>query len=49
MHADAETRIELASFRECYREVVRTRVERRRRAGEPVPDTLLEAPTAEID
>jgi nucleotide-binding universal stress UspA family protein len=49
MHADAETRIELAPFRKCYREAVRTRVEQRRRAGEPVPDTLLEEPTAEID
>ncbi|HMB86260.1 MAG TPA: hypothetical protein VNQ72_14930 [Candidatus Dormibacteraeota bacterium] len=49
MHADAETRMELAAFRKCYREVVRTRVEQRRRAGEPVPDTLLEEPTAEID
>src|SRR5216683_3304568 len=38
--------MELAAFRKCYREVVRTRVEQRRRAGEPVPDTLLEEPTA---
>ena len=49
MHADAETRIELAPFRSCYREAVHARVEERRRTGAPVPDTLLEEPTADID
>ena len=49
MHADAETRIELAAFRSCFRQAVHTRIEQRRQAGEPVPDALLVEPTADID
>jgi hypothetical protein len=49
MHADAETRSELEPFLQCYRQTVRDRVEQRRQAGLPIPDTLTEEPTAEID
>jgi hypothetical protein len=49
MHADAETRHELPAFTECYRQGVRTRAEKRRQAGLPVPETLNQEPTAEID
>ncbi len=49
MHADAESRGELSAFRNCYREAVRTRIEQRRQSGLPIPDSLNQEPTAEID
>lgn len=49
MHADAESRHELRPFLECYRRAVRARVEQRRQAGLPIPKTLNQEPTAEID
>ena len=49
MHADAESRHELSAFTECYRNGVRAGAEKRRQAGLPVPETLNQEPTAEID
>ena len=49
MHADAESRHELPAFTECYRQGVRTRVEKRRQSGLPVPETLNREPGAELD
>ena len=49
MRADAETRSELAPFRECYKQAVQDRVEQRRRAGLPVPEELSTEPTAGRD
>jgi hypothetical protein len=49
MHADAESRHELPAFNECYRQGVRTRAEKRRQAGLPVPETLNQEPTADLD
>ena len=49
LRANAESRAELRLFLECLRQAVRSRVERRRQAGEPVPPELLIEPTAEID
>ena len=37
LRANAESRAELRPFLECLRQAVRSRVERRRQAGEPVP------------
>lgn len=49
MHADADSRQELPAFIGCYRQGVRTRIEQRRQAGLPVPDTLNREPDADID
>jgi hypothetical protein len=49
MHADAETRSELQPFTACYRQAVRVRIEERRRAGLPIPETLSQEPTVELD
>ena len=49
MHADAETRAELAAFKQCYAKAVQTRVDARRKAGEPVPPELLEEPSVSLD
>jgi len=49
MHADAESRQELAPFLACYRQGVKDRIEQRRQAGLPIPDTLNQEPTADID
>jgi hypothetical protein len=49
MHADAESRQDLQAFTECYRKGVRAGAEKRRQAGLPVPETLNQEPTAEID
>ena len=49
LHADAEARHELGSFIECYRAGIRAEVERRRQAGQPVPDGVNLQPSADID
>jgi hypothetical protein len=49
MHADAESRSELRPFTECYRQAVRRRIEERRQAGLPIPETLEKEPTVELD
>lgn len=49
MSADAESRSELASFRECYKQAVHDRIEQRRQAGLPVPEELSTEPTADLD
>ena len=49
LHADAESRHELAPFTDCYRKAVQARIERRRQAGVEVPDTLNREPTVEVD
>src|SRR5512132_3853915 len=40
IHADADSRSEFGPFVACYREEVRTRVEKQRQAGLPVPEAL---------
>ncbi len=49
MHADAESRMDLRPFNECFRAAVRARVEDRRRAGLAVPETLEQEPSADLD
>jgi len=49
MHADAESRHQLRPFIECYQKGVQARIAQRRQAGLPVPDTLNQEPTAEVD
>jgi hypothetical protein len=49
MHADAESRMDLPRFNECYREGLRARIEDRRRAGLTVPDMPVPEPSAELD
>jgi hypothetical protein len=49
LRADADSRIDAAAFRECYRDGIRDRVERRRQAGLPVPETVNMNPDIDID
>jgi len=49
MHADAESRMDLRPFNECYREELRTQVEKRRQAGLTVPEMPQQEPTAGLD
>ena len=49
LYADAESRGEFDAFTTCYRQGVNDRVEQRRRAGQPIPDELTTAPTAELE
>jgi hypothetical protein len=49
MHADAESRHELRPFIECYQKGVRARIDKRRGAGQPLPENLNLEPTAEVD
>ena len=49
MHADADSRQDLPGFNACYRTAVEKRIEQRRQAGLPVPETLNTEPTAELD
>ena len=49
LHADAESRSELQPFATCYRQAVNDLVERRRRAGLPIPDELTVEPTVELN
>jgi hypothetical protein len=49
MHADADSRIDLPRFNECYRDGLRTRIEDRRRAGLTVPEMPAQEPTADLD
>jgi hypothetical protein len=49
LRANADSRAEFHPFMECFRQAVGARIERRRRAGEPIPPELLTEPTAEID
>ena len=49
LHADAETRHELGPFTDCYRKAVRARVERKRQAGQPLPEEFDRVPSADID
>ena len=41
--------MELPAFITCYRDGVRASVDQRRQAGLPVPDTLNQDPSADID
>ena len=49
LSADADSRSEFASFRDCYWKGVATRVERRRAAGLPVPDAMNMTPDIDLD
>ena len=49
LHSDAEARHELGPFNDCYRKAVRARVERKRQAGQPVPEAFDRVPSADID
>jgi hypothetical protein len=49
LHADAESRQELAQFTQCYRAGVQTRIDRRQQDGLPVPDVAARDLTVEID
>lgn len=49
MHADAESRMDVPRFNECYRAGLRAHIEDRRRAGLTVPEMPTQEPTAELD
>ena len=49
LHSDAEARHELGPFNDCYRKAVRARVERKRQAGQAVPEAFDRVPSADID
>jgi hypothetical protein len=49
MHADAETRSELQPFKDCYRQAVKDRIEKRQKAGLPIPAELNVEPTVDLD
>ena len=42
IHADAESRTEYRPFVACYHDALKSRAEARRKAGLPVPDTLMQ-------
>jgi len=48
-HADAETRSELAAFTKCYQDEVKNAVDKRTKAGLPVPDGIKMDPEVELD
>ena len=49
MHADAESRMDLPPFNECYRRELQMQIEHRRNAGLTVPEMPQQEPTAELD
>jgi hypothetical protein len=49
LRADAESRGELASFRDCYWKAVRERADQRGAAGSTLPDNINLQPDVEID
>jgi hypothetical protein len=49
IHADAESRTEYRPYVACYHEALKSRAEARRKAGLPVPDTLLHEHDVELD
>lgn len=49
LKANADSRIDAAAFRQCYRDGIRDRVERRRQAGPPVPETVNMTPSDTVD
>ena len=49
MHSDAESRMDLIPFNDCYREQIRAKVEDRRKKGLPVPEMPETEPSAELD
>jgi hypothetical protein len=49
LSADADSRSEFAGFQACYRQGIATRVERRRAAGLPVPETMDMNPDIDLE
>ena len=49
MHADAESRQELPGFSACYRAGIQSEIERRRKAGLPLPDKVNAEASADLD
>jgi hypothetical protein len=49
LRADADSRQDAAGFRDCYWRGIQARVDRRRDAGQPVPDNVNLRPDIDID
>ncbi len=49
LDADQDTRIEFRAYVACYYAGIRERVERRRQAGQPVPENVKLEPPVEIE
>jgi hypothetical protein len=49
VRAAADSQSEVAAFRECYRQGLQQRLERRRAEGRPVPDDVNTNPSVEVD
>jgi hypothetical protein len=49
LHADAESRSEYRPFVACYHDALKARAEARRKAGLPVPETLMHEHDVELD
>ena len=49
LHADADSRSEYRPFVACYHDALKARAEARRKAGLPVPETLMHEPDVELD
>ena len=49
LHADADSRGEYRPFVACYHEGLKARAEARRKAGQPVPDALMQEHDVELD
>jgi hypothetical protein len=49
LRADADSRMDLPGFRDCYWRGIQARVERRREAGQPVPDNANLRPDVDVD
>jgi hypothetical protein len=49
IHADADSRGQYRAFVSCYHEGLKTRADVRRKAGQPVPETLMQDHDVELD
>jgi len=49
LRADADSRMDLPGFRDCYWRGIQTRVDHRREAGQPVPDNANFRPDVDVD
>lgn len=49
LRADADSRMDLPGFRDCYWKGIQARVDRRREEGKPVPDDVNLRPDIDLD